>query len=691
MEKYEKYFKVENFGEYAQKLLELLISNSTKSLLTAIIILIGFILVQLLIKFLKKRTFVISNFVLHIIRFTLMFMLVLFVVKSFFFKNYAKEHYSKQELTITMRDGITLHTTIYAPKNKSQNYPILFLRTPYGSWPYGKENYLETIGPNKFLMEEGYIFVYQDVRGRWKSEGTYDNMRAYIPNKKSVKDVDESTDAFDTIDWLINNVPNNNGKVGTWGISYPGFYATNSLIDAHPALKASSPQAPIADFFFDDFHKNGAYMLSYFTATPLFGAQKDQPADSAWYKFPELKTQDQYQFFLENGPLKNLNHYLEYDHNTVNNKFSKDVLWDEITNHPNYDSHWQRKGILQYIDSINPKIATMVVGGWFDAEDLYGSLETYKTLEKNNPNNYNILVFGPWDHGAWAEAEGGDQIGNYYFGDSISEFYQEKIETKFFNHFLKNETDKKLNLPEAYVYDTGQKEWKTYDKWPPKELTKKTMYLSKNQRLTDSKIADTAITFISDIKRPVPYTEDIKITFIPKKYMTDDQRFAARRPDVLVFESEVLKNDITMAGEIIAKLKIATTGTDADWVVKIIDVHPNEIEEPKYKIQDHLKLSNYHLMVRSSVLRGRFRNSYVDPEPFSPNIPTDIELKLQDVLHTFKKGHKIQVQIQSSWFPLIDLNPQTFVPNIYKASKKDFKTQTHTVFTSSSIEFNVLE
>jgi putative CocE/NonD family hydrolase len=609
---------------------------------------------------------------------------------------YVKDNYNKQEVTITMRDGIKLHTTIYSPKDKSTTYPILMMRTPYSCKPYGEDKYREKIAPNVHLMKEGNIIVYQDVRGRWMSEGTYDNMRAYIPNKKLDTDIDESSDTYDTIDWLVKNVENNNGNVGTWGISYPGFYATYSTIDAHPALKAASPQACIGDFFFDDFHHNGAYLLSYFRATALFGTQKDKPTDTAWYKLPELKTQDQYQFFLDVGPLSNLNKYYQYE--TVdnpslkNNDKTDDFFWEELKEHPNYDSVWQSKGIIQHLKSIKSSVATMIVGGWFDAEDLYGPLETYKTIEEYNPKNYNTMVFGPWDHGSWARSKGENIVGNYYFGDSISEFFQEKIETKFFNHFLKNDGTINSGLPEAYVFDSGKKQWKMYDSWPPENVVKETMFLSEKQELSNTKISNKSIKFISDIKRPVPYSEDIKTVFTPRKYMTDDQRFAARRPDVLVFETPILEEDLTLAGDILAKLKVATTGTDADWIVKVIDVHPSDIEEQKegQGMQDHLKMSNYHLMVRSEVMRGKFRNSFSKPEPFVPNKPTDVNIKLQDVFHTFKKGHKLQVQVQSTWFPLIDLNPQTFVPNIFKAKKEDFKTQTHTVFTSSSIEFSVL-
>jgi putative CocE/NonD family hydrolase len=608
---------------------------------------------------------------------------------------YVQDHFDKKEVTIEMRDGVKLHTTVYSPKDKSKSYPILLKRTPYSSRPYGANEYPSRIAPNKYMMKQGYIVVYQDVRGRWMSEGTYDNMRAYIPNKLSNKDIDESSDTYDTIDWLVKNVENNNGNVGTWGISYPGFYATYSAIDAHPALKAASPQACIGDFFFDDFHHNGAYLLSYFKVTSVFGTPKDQPIDTAWYKTPDLKTQDQYQFFLDAGPLSNLNKYFQYE--SIDNPGLKkenlvdDFFWQELIEHPNYDSVWQKKGIIQHLKNIKPTVATMVVGGWFDAEDLYGPLETYKTIEANNPDNYNTLVFGPWDHGAWARSKTRNAVGNYYFGDSISDFFQQEIESRFFQHFLKNSGDHNSGLPEAYVYDSGKKIWKTFDSWPPENIKRQEWYLSENQKLSSTKGVEQKMTFISDLKRPVPYSEDIKTVFTPRKYMTDDQRFAARRPDVLVFETQILEEDLTLAGDILAKLMVSTTGTDADWIVKVIDVHPADTKNNNEDLQGHLKMSNYHLMVRSEVMRGKFRNSFSQPEPFVPNQKTAVNIKLQDVFHTFKKGHKLQVQVQSTWFPLIDLNPQTYVPNIFKAKESDFKTQTHTVFTSSSIELSVLE
>ena len=590
---------------------------------------------------------------------------------------YAKDNYNKKEVMIEMRDGIKLHTTIYTPKDTSKTYPILMMRTPYSCKPYGGDEFKTKIGPNKYLMEEGNIMVYQDVRGRWNSEGVYDNMRAYIPNKTGTQ-FDEASDTYDTIEWLVNNAEHNNGKVGTYGISYPGFYATYSLLDAHPALKAVSPQACIGDFFFDDFIHNGAFLLSYWRATSVFGYMKDTPTKESWYEFPDIETEDQHQFFLDHMPLSKLDKFYGEDN----------VFMEQIKTHVNYDEFWQSRGIIQHLKDIKP--ATMIVGGLFDAEDLYGPFNTYKSIEANS-TNYNTVVFGPWSHGDWARSKERQVVGNIHFGDNLSDNFQKNIETKFFNHFLKDEINGETGLAEAQMFNTGTKTWESFENWPPKNTSKQSYYMQPNERLTlmPNKMFATS-DFISDPKKPVPYTEDIKVGFTPRKFMTDDQRFASRRPDVLTFETEILESDITLAGAILAKLNVSTTGTAADWIVKVIDVYPANTENTE-DVQDHLKLSNYHMMVRSEVLRGRFRNSMSQPEPFVPNKKTAVNLKLQDVFHTFKKGHKIQIQVQSTFFPYIDANPQTYVDNIFKATAEDFKAQTHKVFNDSSIEFTILK
>ena len=587
---------------------------------------------------------------------------------------HVEENYTKMEVDIPMRDGTKLHTTIYSPKDTSTEYPILMQRTPYSSRPYGEDQFRSKIGPNEYLMQQGNIIVYQDVRGRWMSEGEYDNMRAFIPNKTG-EQFDEASDTYDTIEWLINNVENNNGRVGTWGISYPGFYATYSLLSEHPALKAASPQASIGDFFFDDFHHNGAYLLSYWRATALFGYQKDGPTDEAWYKMPELESKDQYQFFLDAGPLSNLDKYYGEDN----------IFWQQLKEHPNYDEFWQSRGIVQHMKDIKP--AVMIVGGLFDAEDLYGPFNIYKSIERHS-NNYNILVFGPWSHGDWARNTERQAVGNIYFGDNISEHYQKNYETVFFNHFLKGEANGNTGLPEAHMYDTGMREWNNYEAWPPEAAQQKIFYLGENETLTGAP-SDSKEEFISDPKKPVSYNNEIKMVFTPREYMTGDQRFAARRPDVLVFETEVLQEDLKMAGPIEAQLQVATTGTSADWVVKVIDVYPPDAEDYE-ETPEHLKMSNYHMMVRSEVMRGRFRNGFENPEPFEPNRKTAVDITLQDINHTFKKGHKLQIQVQSTWFPLIDLNPQTYVPNIFEAEDEDFTKQRHTVYGDSAIIFSVL-
>ncbi|MFK7834158.1 MAG: CocE/NonD family hydrolase [Winogradskyella sp.] len=589
----------------------------------------------------------------------------------------SKDHYTKKEVMIEMRDGINLHTTIYSPKDTSKTYPILMMRTPYSCRPYGEDQFRSKIGPNKYLMEEGNIMVYQDVRGRWNSEGVYDNMRAYIPNKTG-KQFDEASDTYDTIDWLVKNVKNNNGNVGTYGISYPGFYATYSLLDAHPALKAVSPQACIGDFFFDDFIHNGAFLLSYWRATAVFGYMKDQPTTKSWYQFPDIGTEDQHQFFLDNMPLSKLNTF--YD--------STNVFMEQIKTNVTYNDFWKSRGIIQHLKDIKP--ATMIVGGFFDAEDLYGPFNTYKSIEEYS-SNYNTVVFGPWSHGDWARQSDRQVVGNIHFGDNLSDGFQKNVETKFFNHFLKGEANGKTGLPEAHMFNTGTKTWESFETWPPENTTTENYFMQPNEQLSQQ--ANKTVTssdFISDPKKPVPYTEDIKVGFTPRKFMTDDQRFASRRPDVLTFETEILEDDMTLAGDILAKLKVSTTGTAADWIVKVIDVFPADTKNTD-DVQDHLKLSNYHMMVRSEVIRGRFRNSMSQPEPFIPNERTAVNLKLQDVFHTFKKGHKIQVQIQSTFFPYIDANPQTYVDNIFEAKEEDFVKQTHKVFNDSSIEFKVLQ
>ena len=595
---------------------------------------------------------------------------------------FVRENYRKSEHLIPMRDGTKLFTAVYVPRDAStaSRYPVLMQRTCYSVAPYGPDQYPRLLGPSRFLMRDKYIFVYQDVRGRYRSEGTWTNMTPHLASKKGKKEVDESSDTYDTIDWLLKNVAHHNGRVGQWGISYPGFYTVAGAVDAHPALKASSPQAPVSDFFFDDFHHQGAFIEAYFLTYPVFGIQHGQPTAEDWFQksMINLGTPDGIQFYLDLGPLKNADQY-----------YKDNFFWQETVAHPNYDAFWQRRNILPHLRNV--KHAVMTVGGWFDAEDLYGPLNVYKTLEKNNPGTYNTLVMGPFGHGRWSRETGHTLHSNVYFGDSLATFYQREIEARFFNHFLKGAGNGQTNLPEAYLFDTGRKEWKTFAEWPVKTSAKRSLYLGSGGGLTFEAPAGNASgagfsEYVSDPAKPVPYTEDLPSTlgFTPFNYMSEDQRFAGRRPDVLVFQTDVLAEDLTLGGEITAQLKVSTTGTDADWVVKLIDGYPPDEPNHPYMPKPGVVLGGYQQMVRSEVIRGRFRNSFEKPEPFVPNQVTDVIFRLQDVLHTFKKGHRVVVQVQSTWFPLIDRNPQKYVDNIFKAETSDFIRATHRVHHSNT-------
>ncbi|MFS2186613.1 CocE/NonD family hydrolase [Mucilaginibacter sp. Mucisp84] len=597
--------------------------------------------------------------------------------------NYVKEHFTKKEVYITMRDGVKLFTSIYTPKDaSSQNkYPMMMMRTCYSIAPYGEDKYPQRLGPSEIMMKEGYIFVYQDVRGRWKSEGTWTNMSPVIDNKKSKKDVDEGSDTYDTIDWLVKNVANNNGKVGQYGISYPGFYTAAGILSNHPALKASSPQAPISDFFFDDFHHNGAFIEGYFFTFPVFGVQKTDTTSKAWYSMLKPDSKDGYQYLLDLGPLKNADKF-----------YHDNFFWQETINHPNYDEFWQKRGLLKHYGKVKP--AVMLVGGWFDAEDLTGPLAIYKTINKSDPNAYNTIVMGPFGHGRWSRETGHTMHSNVYFGDSVATFYQKNIEAKFFNHFLKGKGDKNSGLPNAYMFNTGKKEWATFDKWPAANAVHEKMFLGADGKLVNTQpSAAGSVSYISDPLKPVPYTEDNTTTmgFTPHNYMSEDQRFAGRRPDVLVYQSEVLNDDVTLGGEVMAHLKIATTGTDADFVVKLIDVYPPDEPNNPYMPNKNIILSNYWQMVRSEVMPARFRNSFEKPEALVANQKTDVNFRLQDVLHTFKKGHRIMIQVQSTWFPIVARNPQKFVENPYKADESDYIKATETVYNDSYIDVQVLK
>ncbi len=592
---------------------------------------------------------------------------------------YVRQNYDKFEYQIPMRDGIKLFAVVYVPKDKSKKYPILLNRTCYNASRYG--SFKMGSHPSNYLVRDKYIFVFEDVRGRYMSQGTFDNMRPNIPGNdvKNKTAIDESSDTWDTIAWMIKNIQGNNGNVGQFGISYPGFYTAAAIPDAHPALKASSPQAPISDFFFDDFHHQGAFLESYTTAFAVFGYQKNAQTNTDWFadqlkRFDNKNEKDAYQFYLEKGPLKNITDQYQYDN----------FFWQQIIDHPNYDEFWQTRNLLPHLKSV--RHAVMTVGGWFDAEDLYGPLNIYKTIEQTSPAARNTLVMGPWGHGDWARERGKSVHNHIYFGDSISTFYQREIEAKFFAYYLKQEGS--LQLPEAYMFDTGKKEWKQFPAWPPTDVTPLRLYFSENGKLSINKpVSDQAVfEYVSDPAKPVPYTSQTEsLTFTPRNYMSDDQRDASSRPDVLTFQTEELTEDVTVAGEIMARLKVSMSETDADFIVKLIDVYPKD--HPDYAHNpSNIIMAGYQQLVRSEVFRGRFRNSFEKPEPFKPGEITEVNFPLQDILHTFKKGHKMMIQIHSTWFPFIDRNPQKYVDNIYKATESDFVKSTIKVYGSSVVE-----
>jgi putative CocE/NonD family hydrolase len=580
-----------------------------------------------------------------------------------------KSNYAKSEHMIPMRDGVKLFTAVYSPGDASQKYPILLNRTPYSCAPYGPDNYNLSIGPSALFAKEGYIIVYQDVRGAFMSEGAYVNMRPQNDQKKGPNDVDESSDTYDTIDWMVKNIPNNNGRVGMWGISYPGFYTAVGTIDAHPALKAASPQAPIADWFIgDDFHHNGTLFLPHaFNFYASFGRPRPKPTKTFGQAFKH-GTPDGYKFFLEMGPLANADK--KYLHGDI-------PFWNELMEHPNYDAYWQARNSLPHLKNIKP--AVMTVGGWFDAEDLFGALNTYKSVEKQSPGAYNILVMGPWFHGGWSRGDG-DALGNARFGSKTGEFYRENIELPFFNYYLKDKGA--LTLPEAYVFETGSNKWKTYEQWPPANARTESLYLNADGKLsfTPSSKSNAFDEYISDPAKPVPFINNIS-TQMTREYMADDQRFAARRPDVLVYQTDPLTEDMTVAGPLTASLFVSTSGTDSDFVVKLIDVYPDDAPDNQPN-PTGMKMGGYQMLVRGEPMRARFRNSFENPEAMTPNKIEKIEYAMPDVNHTFMKGRRIMVQIQSSWFPLVDRNPQKFV-NIYKATEADFQKATERVYHSA--------
>lgn len=580
---------------------------------------------------------------------------------------YVRDNYTKIERMIPMRDGVKLFTAIYIPKEKGK-YPFMINRTPYTVRPYGETEYKTSLGPSPLFIREKFIFVYQDVRGKWMSEGEFVDVRPHLDNKKGKTQIDESSDTYDTIDWLIKNVPGNDGKAGIYGISYPGFYSTASLPGAHPGLKAVSPQAPVTDWFIgDDFHHNGAFFLTdAFNFYSSFGVPRPKPITPDKgpqpFKFP---IEDNYRFYLSIGALKN-----------VKEKYFGDSIkfWNDLMANGTYNDFWKARNIRTHLKNIKP--AVLVVGGFFDAEDTFGALATYKAIEDQDAKANNKLVMGPWFHGGWARGTG-ERFNDIEFGQPTSTWYQNNLEFPFFMHHLKGAPA--TDIPEASIFLTGSNEWKKFASWPPKETENRTLYFHANGKLSFDAPAEQESfdEYVSDPNKPVPYQNGVQPRRT-REYMIDDQRFAARRPDVQVYESDVLTEDITLTGPLVAKLRVSTTGTDADYVVKLIDVYPEDAAAPQPNTNNVL-MGGYQMLIRGEVMRGKFRNSFEKPEPFVPGKITEVNYTLPDVGHTFKKGHKIMIQVQNSWFPLVDRNPQKFV-DIYTAQDSDFQKATHRIY-----------
>jgi len=581
-------------------------------------------------------------------------------------ERYVESHYTKYDYKIPMRDGVRLFTSVYVPKDRAEPRPILLNRTPYGAAPYGIDRYDASIGPSSFFSRAGYIIAVQDVRGCYLSEGKFVDIRPQLGRKGGPADIDESTDTYDTIDWLVGNVAGNNGRVGLWGISYPGFYAAAGAIDAHPALKAVSPQAPLVDWFLgDDVHHNGALFLQQeFNFDATFGLDRPAPTTKPNPPF-DHGTGDAYRFFLELGPIRRADEaYFRGAH----------AHWNDVMAHGTYDDFWKARNLLPHLKGIRP--AVMTVGGWFDAEDLYGPLHTYRTIEQTSKSE-NLLVMGPWSHGGWSLGDG-DALGPARFRSKTAAYFRESVEFPFFEHHLRDRGE--WSPPEAIVFETGRNQWHRLDAWPPAGAKPRPLYLRADGRLGFDPPPAGAAEFdeyASDPARPVPYTQTISIS-APDTYMVEDQRFASRRNDVLTYQTEVLSEDLTVAGPVGVELVASTTGTDSDFVVKLIDVHPDAQPDPDADPAD-AGLPGYQQLVRGDVMRGKFRRSFEAPEPFVPGEPATVPFALQDVFHTFRPGHRLMVQVQSTWFPLVDRNPQTFV-DIYRAGPADFRKATQRIY-----------
>ena len=608
---------------------------------------------------------------------------------------WVRAHYTKYEYRIPMRDGAKLFVNVMVPQPGAFHdhgpYPFLVTRTPYSCGPYGEDQYPRAVTYSNELASSGYIFVCGDVRGRYASEGEFIEMRPHIDEKKSPKDVDDASDMYDTVEYLLKHVPNNNGKVGITGISYPGFFTSASIIDSHPAIKAASPQAPMTDLYLgaDDSYHGGAFMLAagygFYSA---FVPQKN-PIDTSEPRADRFNygTNDMYEFYLRDNT-SNLTKLLE--------KRGPTLFRDQIE-HTTLDSYWKPRNLSEHMRNVHT--AVMTVGGWFDAEDLTGPLKTYNAIDHFNPGlgAANTVVVGPWVHGGWARSDG-DRLGEVTFNAKTGDFFRREIQFPFFEHYLKDA--QAAPLPKAYMFETGTNAWRKYDQWPPKGVEAKTLYFHAGGKLSFDAPAGKSPTakdsYESDPTHPVPFVSYTTDT-VPQRYMTDDQRFASRRPDVLTYTTEVLKEDVTVAGPISPKLHISSSGTDSDFVVKLIDVYPFDFPNPDAPDAAQGKrilgaapvlLGGYQQLVRGEPFRAKFRNSWEKPEALKPGEVTAVNFDMPDIDHTFRKGHRIMVQVQSSWFPLVDRNPQTFT-NIPTAKPEQFVKATETVYTGADAPIGV--
>ena len=571
--------------------------------------------------------------------------------------------YKRSEAMVPMRDGVKLYTVILTPEKQTEPAAVLIDRTPYG---------VKGITPNAAsgrpeLAKEGYVFVFQDIRGRFNSEGQF-LMNRPPRDKRDPKSVDESTDTYDTIDWLIKNVPNNNGRVGIYGVSYDGWLSASALIDAHPALKASSPQAPMTDAWMgDDFFHNGAFRMSYgyeYGKWMEYGKPDDPPISF------EI---DSYDWYMKIGLLSNLAATLE----------NRSPTFNSFVAHPAYDDYWKARSSERYLPCT--RVPTLVVGGWWDQEDEYGALATYRALEKCDKNN-NHFVMGPWNHGGWGGR--GRRLGAIDFGSDTGTYFKQDIQAPFFACQLKNKCER--STPEASIFQSGSNKWMTYDAWPPRETQQRQLYFQANGELSFNRPENDKSEFdsyISDPANPVPYRQrPIQGTYANGStwytWRVSDQRFVADRKDVLKWQTAVLTEDVTITGDVIAHLFAATTGSDGDWVMKLIDVYPDEYPADP-------KMAGYQLMVADEIFRGRYRKSFEKPEAIKSNKVLEYTIDLRGNDHVFRKGHRIMVQVQSSWFPLYDRNPQTFVKNIFMATPRDYKAATQQIYRSAKYPSHV--